>query len=471
MLRAVFLGHQGWLLSSESTRLLIDPLLTDGFGHGGMAGSVFPGRTIDLGQLGPIDAVFLTHEHDDHFDIASLLRVDRDIPIFISARSSVALGGFLVAHGFAVRRVEPDSVTRIGDLRLRTFVADHDRAPEADEWDVLPFVVSDGAGQGVFASSVDVPMPAPMVEALAEMPGWPGILCLANNTTDTRFARPGPELLPRSDDTEALVGVLGRRLGLLARQVGRPQFTAITGGGWKHPPELAWVDAVAFSINPGRLARALSETSGGRVEAMLPGQGITLRASGMEDVTDPAIAWKGSVERPVQESVEVPQALVPAMVPADTLDATRLDAELRPFARFLYARRIFGQVHSLSSADTLAFVVHTESAPWVFAYRPAAGGFERITVTDPVSRFVSGFECWAADLLGLFEGRIAASALCYSGRLRCWNRTPERLRVSPQLLWLFAHPLHRPDVARVLYEHVAESLGPVPIMVRSRAAR
>ncbi len=471
MLRAVFLGHQGWLLSSESTRMLVDPLLTEGFGHGGMAGSVFPGRTIDLGQLSPIDAVFLTHEHDDHFDIASLLRLDRDIPIFISARSSVALAGFLSGLGFAVRSVEPNSITRIGDLLVRTFVADHRVTPDADEWDVLPFIVSDDAGQGVFASSVDVPMPAPMIEALVDMPGWPGILCLANNTTDTRFVRHEAGVLSRLDDTDALARVLCRRLTAVAELAGGPRFIAITGGGWRHPPELDWVDAVAFSVNPGRLARLMSETCGGRVEAMLPGQGVTLRALGMQDFTHPAVALKGSAERPELDSVEVPAALAPAVVPADTLDVDRLDVELQGFARFLYARRIFGQVHSLSTADPLGFVVHTDSAPWVFAYRPAAAGFERITVKDPVSRFVSGFECWGAELLALFEGRVAASALCYSGRLRCWNRTPERLRVSPHLLWLFSHPLHRPDVARALYDRLAESLGPVPIMVRAPADR
>lgn len=469
MLRAVFLGHQGWLLSSESTRMLVDPLLTEGFGHGGMAGSVFPGRTIDLGQLSPIDAVFLTHEHDDHFDIASLLRVDRSIPIFISARSSAAMEGFLAAQGFGVTRVQPQTTLRIGDLQVRTFVADHTATPEADEWDVLPFIVSDDAGQGVFASSVDVPMPAPMIEALVDMPGWPGILCLANNTTDTRFVRREAGVLSRSDDTDALARVLGRRLAAVAERAGAPRFIAITGGGWRHPPELGWVDALAFSVDPGRLASTLSEGCGGPVQVMLPGRGVAVRGAEMQEVSDPAVALKGSSARPDLDAVEVPAMPVPAVVPAVAVDVTQLEAGLRAFSRFLYARRVFAQVHSLASVDALAFVLHdATSSPKVFAYRPAAGGFERVTLREPFTGFASGFECWAGDLLALLEGRLAASALCYTGRLRCWNRSPQQLRVLPQLLWLFSHPLHRPEVARALYDRVSEALGPLPVGVLPR---
>ncbi|MBV1858811.1 MAG: hypothetical protein KUG77_10395, partial [Nannocystaceae bacterium] len=353
------------------------------------------------------------------------------------------------------------------DLNLRVFVADHSAVPDADEWDVLPFIVSDDAGQGVFASSVDVPMPPAMFEALMELPGWPGILCLANNTTDTRFVRRESGVLSRSEDTQALTRVLSRRLAAFAGRAGLPRFTAVTGGGWSHPADLAWVDALAFSVDPTPLASALSDACGGRVRAVLPGRRITLQALEVVEDSDPAVELKGPIERPDPGAVEVP-AMPTRAVDSAAVDEARLEAELQPFARFLFARGIFAQVHSLPRSDALAFAVHTESSPVVLAYRSAAGGFERVTVADPFTHFLSGFECWAADLLALLEGRLAASALCYTGRLRCWNRSPQRLRVSPQLLWLFSHPLHRPELARGLYEHVAASCGPVEIAVRAR---
>jgi len=197
-------------------------------------------------------------------------------------------------------------------------------------------------------------------------------------------------------------------------------------------------------------------------------EGVALQGAETPEVSDPAVALKGPTERPELDPVQVPSMPAPAVTPNDAVDEARLEAGLETFSRFLYARRIFTEVHSLPTSDALAFVLHTSASPMVFAYRPAAGGFERVSVMDPFTRFSSGFECWAADLLALFEGRLAASALCYTGRLRCWNETPDRLRVSPQLLWLFSHPLHRPQVARRLYDHVAESCGDVPVGILPR---
>ena len=142
MLRATFLGHQGWSLSTQDAHVLVDPLLTDGFGHGGLAGRVFPPRSFDLERMPKVDAVWLTHEHDDHFDLPSLARLERSIPVHISGRSSVAMRAVLQEMGFMVHAVEPDTVSEFGDLKLRTFVADHRNTPMSDEWDVLPFLCS-----------------------------------------------------------------------------------------------------------------------------------------------------------------------------------------------------------------------------------------------------------------------------------------------------------------------------------------
>ena len=142
MLRATFIGHQGWLLSTGCTNVLVDPLLTEGFGHGGLAGTVFPPRRFDVVRMPSIDAVWLTHEHDDHFDLPSLCTLDRAVPVYISGRSSVAMHSALAALGFTIHRVAPNTRTSLGDLTLQTFVADHRATPLSDEWDVLPFLAA-----------------------------------------------------------------------------------------------------------------------------------------------------------------------------------------------------------------------------------------------------------------------------------------------------------------------------------------
>ena len=221
-LGATFLGHQGWLLSTARTHVLVDPLLTEGFGHGGLAGWVYPPRRIDVERMPAVDAVWLTHEHDDHFDLPSLCTIDRSVPVYASSRSSVALHGVLGELGFEVRPVGPDAVVSIGELTLRTFVADHRATPLADEWDVLPLLATDAAGHGAFASSVDVPMPEAMLDALASMPDRKTLLCLANNTTDVRFVDDLATRIEPSDDTDTLASVLRRRIDRVAARAGAP---------------------------------------------------------------------------------------------------------------------------------------------------------------------------------------------------------------------------------------------------------
>ena len=60
-----FLGHQSWLISHESTHVLVDPILADRFGSNDGI-EIYPPRTIDIEHFPPVSAIFLSHEHSDH---------------------------------------------------------------------------------------------------------------------------------------------------------------------------------------------------------------------------------------------------------------------------------------------------------------------------------------------------------------------------------------------------------------------
>lgn len=458
MLRATFIGHQGWLLSSEDTNVLIDPLLTDRFGHGGLAGRVFPPRRFDFDRMPRIDAVWLTHEHDDHVCFPSLRRLDRAVPIYISGRSSIALSGALEELGFTVRRVGAGVTVEVGSLQFRTFAGDHRATPHADEWDVLPFLATDAAGDGAFASSVDVDTPDALLDAVASASVRQWMLCIANNTTDVRFVQDGAGRIAPTDDTDALARVLTRRWQSAAGRAGAPCFTAITGGGWSHPADVSWIDSVAFCIDPKRLAHALGEACSAPASAVRPGEGFAMTGGELQSVQSDWIASE-STTRPLAEPVDVPNDFEPAcgLRQLDDDGWSSLEAGLRELARFLYGREFFVAAHSVASVDSfLGLFLHDDGGDRTYAWSPPAGTFVR-------SKDVA-FQCrlrlWATDLHGLFEGRLGPSALCYTGRLRCTNRAPRVLRVSPQLLWMFAHPLHRPDVARRLYDASAPEALP-----------
>jgi L-ascorbate metabolism protein UlaG (beta-lactamase superfamily) len=86
---AVWLGHASWALRLGGKLVLIDPVLSNRLGP--VKRLVPPGVALD--QLPPADLVLVTHDHRDHMDLPTLVRLG-DAPTYI-----VPLGnGARLAH-------------------------------------------------------------------------------------------------------------------------------------------------------------------------------------------------------------------------------------------------------------------------------------------------------------------------------------------------------------------------------------
>jgi L-ascorbate metabolism protein UlaG (beta-lactamase superfamily) len=84
-MKATFLGHQSWLISSSNTNLLIDPVLYNSFGSDDDNSiEIYPPREINISRMPKIDAIILSHEHSDHFHIPTLIKF-KDTPILVSS--------------------------------------------------------------------------------------------------------------------------------------------------------------------------------------------------------------------------------------------------------------------------------------------------------------------------------------------------------------------------------------------------
>lgn len=466
MFSATFLGHQGWLFATETTHLLVDPLLTERFGHGGALGVVYPPRRIDPSAFPPVDGVVLTHEHDDHFDIPSLHRLDRRIPVWLSSRSSVAARDVLRAMGFVVHALEPDAELAVGDLRYRTFVADHAGGQHGDEWDVFPFLLHDTAGHGSFVSSVDVRPTARMLSTLRDLVPRAGIWCYANNTASAaaqNVTGAGPSA---PEDGITLASVVLRRYAEVVRAWGEPVASLVCGAGWSFPGEREWMNRVAFGVASERLAAALAGARPGRLAlAPAPGFTVTLRRGEIVQTRDsrafiealPRERWPERGDHGSRRRVDdYTPACGRARFPAG--DRPELLHALDDFARHLYGTPVFAGLCSMApSHGTLrtafAFSLRTDEGPsrWVLRYEPSACAFVDDPATDPERELVSGLECWATDLLALLRGELGPTAICYAGRIRVWNHAPGEVRISPHDLWMFGHPLRRPAAAAALY--------------------
>ncbi|MCH9687408.1 MAG: MBL fold metallo-hydrolase [Deltaproteobacteria bacterium] len=482
MFQVTFIGHQGWLFRTASTTVLLDPLLTERFGHGGHLGLVYPPRIVRPEAFPPVDAVVLSHEHDDHFDIPSLERLDRRIPIHLSARSSRASHALLQQMGFSVFPLVPQALLAVGDLRLLPFVADHRATPNSDEWDVLPFVLWDTQGHGSVVSSIDVRMPQSLLDRLPQLVPRPGIWCHANNSTSVAFQNLGGPCLVDEDDTPRLAKVVLARHARLARAWGRPVATLVGGGGWSFGGDRAWIDHHAFPFESERLCESL-RTLQPDDSFIAPGPGYTLTLEHGRVVSQsercafiepaPRDQWPS---RARALAADPPRDYAPACGRRrlEAGERERLVAELEDYARYLYGSALHRALYSLPA------VLEGRSASWGLSLRDDGGDFcVRHDPTgcrfvdggseDPQHALASGIEGWGTDLLAFLTGEIGATALCYSGRLRVWNHVPERLRVTPHDLWMYAHPLRRPAVTEALYRRLLAAEPRAVARVRSRS--
>ncbi len=114
-----FVGHNSVFVASGTTRLLVDPWFrpwreADPPGY----------RPLRPRDLGPVDAIAITHSHGDHFHLGSLLAFARDTPLFVPAveRESILatdLARRLREVGFTrVRALDWWETATVGDLRL-----------------------------------------------------------------------------------------------------------------------------------------------------------------------------------------------------------------------------------------------------------------------------------------------------------------------------------------------------------------
>lgn len=487
MFKATFIAHQGWLFRAHGYNLLIDPLLTERFGHGGLLGQIYPPRELDLAAFPPIDALVLSHEHDDHFDIPSLHRLDRRIPIYLSSAVSHAGRDLLRGMGFQkVLPLNPGREHRLGPLRLTTFAIDHRGPGHGDEWEVYPFVLRDDQGDGSFASSIDVPPPTSMLLALPELAPRPGIWCYANNFTSAAHQRLGTHKPAPASDRTTLVSLVLRRYAAMEREWGQPAAAVICGAGWSFTGTRRALNHAVFPLDSDALARslaALAPAPEAPCLAATPGLTLSMRNGELVDVQEgesfikslPREHWPARDYRPTLGTLADYQA-ASGQPHFDSSRLPELLQGLADLARFLYAGPLFRSLHSLSHSDSnshdpalslrhtqahdrrpaLALRLRSNPAGGAFTlrYEPRACAFVPCECTDPVATFVSGIECWASDLLALLRGELSPSALCYAGRLRTWNHAPSQVYISPDTLWHFAHPLRRPEATAALYRRL-----------------
>jgi UDP-MurNAc hydroxylase len=136
-MKVTYLGHAAILVEACGRRILMDPWLNDPTYHG--TWWHFPPLALGVRDLPPLDYVYVSHEHPDHFDPPTLAHIDKNVEILIANFARKRFRNRLAALGFH-RITEIDFRQTFdcgGGLRARLVAPDR-------PWDDSAILLSDG---------------------------------------------------------------------------------------------------------------------------------------------------------------------------------------------------------------------------------------------------------------------------------------------------------------------------------------
>lgn len=423
--------HQGWLIEYGEDRLLIDPLFDNAFGRAERAykyKGFYPEKNLNFSKIPSVSAIFISHEHEDHFNIETIHRFDRKTTIFYSYKSSSSLSLILKKMGF--KKVIPiSSLDRIsiGSLNLRVFNGLYSKL-YSDEIDTLAFAVWDKDKNGIFFSTVDTFLTEETFHSIEK------------KLKKINFKK----ILISSDGMIRLTSFKN----ILQSYFNRP----IMERGRKY-------------MLPKNLQDFLQKKN---FCPCFPGLTISLKkgqinqVSGKRDFLSPVKSYTWSFPRAPKRYQHFKSFVKNRRMTAK--DWKELEHHLQVYSLFLFGREVY---HLLSTLNLeiaprlkprLAFLLKDSGKNRIYAYNPAEGCFERVPESEK-NRFIIRCDVWAIDLLMLFQGELEPRLLT-RGHIEWSFQEPftQKLLVA-ELFLLFFHPLNRQKYVLRAYNNELRRLG------------
>ncbi|HEX3765990.1 MAG TPA: MBL fold metallo-hydrolase [Kofleriaceae bacterium] len=444
--RATYFGWQGWLFETDRAAVAIDPLLIDQIGRGPRHTRINfmfrESREFTLGRLPPLDALVFSHEHEDHFSVATLARLDRRVPLYVSRRVSAAARDLLAELGFTTHYVDHGDTLVFGDLEVRLFGADHHATVASfDEWDALAFLARQRSGDGGMFSNVDISISHEMADVIRD--------------TAAR-------------DRGLLMFVRG--------EVSLSSGVAPTAADGEHPRGTAAtpIDEVAPRLRAGQRVVARP----GTMFELVAGERVRVAAE---------TAFLRTIPGPPRvppRAFALPAGVMPERsllgIAAGERDRPELEAALRELAEHMYGRHIYRYLMTLPPRYTgkrvhsfvLAFLTSPSGPEWFYEYVPGACGFRVVDIDfdTAVERYLGVVVLWVGDYLAVVRGEVEPRAI-HCATQEDWAIEDPELPGLRLVLWSFYHPQRFPGRVLAQYRRaVALETSDAPAAVW-RAAR
>jgi len=252
------IGHASLLIETQDCRFLVDPVFVDPHGEG--IEEIYPRREVLIDRIPEYDAMIISHRHFDHFDIETLAKLPKDVPVFIP--EDALMQGCLEQLGYT--HIQPLADFRevtLGGTRLLTTGSD----AFVQEFGL---VFSDSSG--VLWNQVDSVINAKTIESLLARYGRIDLmLAMWQPMLEFNYQVHQSLEFPFAAYGDLLTGI-----GMLA-----PGALAPGANGFRYCGEASWLNRVVFPVTRERFCHDVVEACTAledHVFVLDPGDGLLL---------------------------------------------------------------------------------------------------------------------------------------------------------------------------------------------------
>lgn len=426
MLTVTSLSRQSWLIEANDTCILVNTGVQ--LNHDSLKSDVGDVATADrlIESLGLVEAVIVTGESPDQFDLATINGIDRSVPLFLSNTCSDSASAILVQLGFQVTNLISGLEVIKGSLTIVAMAPDHLKMYNEGRWDSVSVLIVDHGDHGAFVATSSLVASAGMLKEITDrFTGRYLLICTGFSVSWTAREYLGQRLFSQDLDNAEGVG----------------------------------------ETDPGSLLRT------GHCIQHQESRRFTFTAMELVDVCLVPIRW-AAADRDVHYK-SISSVSSHADVPfEDKLES--VSKSLDNLAQFMYAGPLFRRLCSLSAQEcagvrmTMALVLVTdrEGNGVGFEYNVRACRFDPICYAD--SRYICGFQCHAEDFISVLAGDVACDAIL--NRYHEW--TTRGLVPSPfrSVIQPFFHPLRQPNLTLRRYTRKLTALSSCDPVIGGRCS-
>ncbi|MFX0559962.1 MBL fold metallo-hydrolase [Tepidibacillus infernus] len=461
----VYIGHQSWLIDIDGTRILVDPVLTQSFGHNEkLRFEIFPNRLVYTDKMPKIDAIVITNEHLDHFHPPSLRMISKNIPIFMPELMPKVCIREANQIGYQVQLLRHGQKVNVKNTIIQLFQGSN-IVPVWESRAASLYIESVHGNEGIFIQSDTI------IDHAAAISCKPDIFIVTHNGQIPPNNNLGAwdNLLPiPSDQPIETTGIqlLQEILDQSYQLFPNAQWILFSGSGYQQKPKkhgrFLWSDyrELEYILNSLRI-------SGPQTVGLLPGE----LADFSSELKRLSVDWINIINDYQENNVEWVTLQTISDLPAifDQIVSSEqknliiseiermtqlllisslghymistnyfLDRPVGPHRFAIYLRNY----HGIQRDAVLALNINKAKFEWV-----------DLSLKEVLYQIPYGIDVNASDLCAVFEGRIHIWELATS-RMRQWYLCPKFDSPVAFLYSLYSEQL-RPDLAEKLYKNLS----------------